>query len=105
MAHCHPLVMVQSVYQVPDVQLASQPHSPEVLVVLAQIQQHPNSQQQGKIPVQSVLALVLTQDSICLGASMSIKAGQSLMACYSKLHQLPFGAQGQACVRCVQSCT
>ncbi|DBA95367.1 TPA: hypothetical protein ACH3X3_013247 [Trebouxia sp. C0006] len=73
MAHCHPLFMVQSIYQPPDKQLASQAHSPEVLVVLAKIQQHPNSQQQGRKPLQSLVALVVTHDNLFVGANIGPK--------------------------------
>ena len=70
MAHCHPLLMVHSIHQAPDVLFASQPRSPEVLVMLAQIQQHPHSQQQCKRPTQSLVALVLTQDNMFVGDSL-----------------------------------
>lgn len=76
MAHCHPLFMVQSIHQPPDKQVASQAHSPEVLVVLARIQQHPNSQQQGKTPLQSLAALVLTHDNLFVGANIGLKVSE-----------------------------
>lgn len=91
MAHCHPLFMVQSIYQPPDKQLASQAHSPEVLVVLAKIQQHPNSQQQGRKPLQSLVALVVTHDNLFVGANIGPKVSEShhcwlsLIACPLKL--------------------
>ena len=69
--------MVQSVHQPPDKQLASQAHSPEVLVVLAKLQQHPNSQQQGRKPLQSLVALVLTHDNLFVGANIGPKVSES----------------------------
>ena len=68
--------MVKSIYQPPDKQLASQAHSPEVLVVLARIQQHPHSQQQGKKPLQSLVALVLTHDNLFVGANIGPKVSE-----------------------------
>ena len=83
MPHCHPLFMVQSIYQPPDKQLAGQAHSPEVLVVLAKIQQHPNSQQQGKKPLQSLVALVLTHDNLFVGANIGPKVSEGHSCCLS----------------------
>lgn len=68
--------MVQSIQQPPDQQLASQTHSPEVLVVLAKTQQHPNSQQHGRKPLQSLVALVLTHDNLFVGANIGPKVSE-----------------------------
>ncbi|DBA77487.1 TPA: hypothetical protein ACH3X1_009310 [Trebouxia sp. C0004] len=92
MAHCHPLFMVQSIYQPPDEQLASQAHSPEVLVVLAKIQQHPNSQQQCRKPLQSMVALVLTHDNLFAGANIGPK---DVLATIKVAGQLAVSSQSQ----------
>ena len=70
MAHCHPVLMVQSVHQAPDLQLAQQPHAPDVFVMLALTQQHPNSQHVGKKPGQFLAALVLTRDNMFVGTNI-----------------------------------
>ena len=85
MAHCHPLLMVQSILQAPEPQFASQPHAPDALVALAQVQQHANSQHQGKKPMQTLVALVLTQDNIFAGASIDIKVRHLRMHSAEKL--------------------
>ena len=70
MAHCHPLMMVQRIHQVPDLQLALQAHAPDTFVLLALTQQHPNSQHLMKKPRQSLAAVVLTKDQMCVGTSI-----------------------------------
>ncbi|DBA68235.1 TPA: hypothetical protein ACH3X2_013852 [Trebouxia sp. C0005] len=92
MAHCHPLFMVQSIQQPPDQQLASQTHSPEVLVVLAKTQQHPNSQQHGRKPLQSLVALVLTHDNLFVGANIGPK---DVLATTKVAGQLAVSSQSQ----------
>ena len=82
MAHCHPLLMMQSVYQAPDEQIAAQPHAPEVVVLLAKVQQHPNSQQHGKGPTQVLAAVVVTQDNVYVGASMAHQVIKMLYSCW-----------------------
>ena len=77
MAHCHPLLMVQSVYQPPDKQIAAQLHAPEVVVLLARVQQHPNSQQNGKGLTQALAAVVVTQDNVYVGACMTGQVSHS----------------------------
>ena len=70
MAHCHPVVMVHSIHQAPDMQLAQQAHAPDSFVLLALIQQHPHSQHLVKKPGQSLAALVLTKDHMFVGTSI-----------------------------------
>lgn len=82
MAHCHPLQMVQSIHRPPDDQFATQSHSPHVLLVLARIQQHPSSQQQGKALMQSLVALVLTADNVFVGANMGSQVSECLSVLY-----------------------
>lgn len=70
MAHCHPVLMVQSIHQAPDLQLLQQIHAPDVFVMLALTQQHPNSQHLCKKPGQYLAALVLTRDNMFVGTSI-----------------------------------
>lgn len=74
--------MVQSIHRPPDDQFATQSRSPHVLLVLAQIQQHPNSQQQGKPLVQSLVALVLTPDSVFVGENIGSQVSECLSVLY-----------------------
>lgn len=70
MAHCHPVLMVQSLHQAPDLQLVQQSYAPDVFVMLALTQQHPNSQHLGKKPGQCLAALVLTRENMFVGTSI-----------------------------------
>ena len=70
MAHCHPVMMVQRIHQVPYLQLAQQAHAPDAFVLLALTQQHPNSQHMMNKPGRSLAALVLTKDHMFVGTSI-----------------------------------
>ena len=74
--------MVQSIYQPPDEQIAAQSHAPEVVVLLAKVQQHPNSQQHGKGPMQALAAVVVTQDNVYVGTSMAHQVIKMLCSCW-----------------------
>ena len=82
MAHCHPLLMVQSIHRPPDDQFATQSHSPHVLLVMARLQQHPNSQQQGKSLIQFLAALVLTPDNVFVGEDIGCQVSERLSVLY-----------------------
>ena len=78
MAHCHPLLMVQTVYQPPDEHIASQKHAPEAIVLLANVQQRPNSQHHAKGSAQSLVALVVTQENVFVGGNMAHQVSHKL---------------------------
>lgn len=115
MAHCHPLLMMQSIHQAPDRRLASQAHAPDVFVLLALTQLHPSSQHQGKKPGQSMTALVLTKDSVLVGTSIgpnvrafapaSATEACSRIACWQHSFWLPSRQCDMARDVCIHWCS
>ena len=73
MAHCDPTVMVQSMYSPSCIRYTAQPHAPGVLTVLAKVQQHETSEHQGRKPQPTMVALVLSHDSMLVGSAIQLK--------------------------------